>query len=124
MTIVIYHNPKCSNSRRALEYIRATGAEPQVVDYLKTGWTVAQLQGLFAAAGLSAREALREKEAVAVELGLKGAEEAAILAAMAAHPVLVNRPIVCTPRGTRLCRPPEAVLELLENVPGDLLAKE
>ena len=117
MTIVIYHNPRCSKSREVLALIRAAGAEPEIVEYLKTGWTLPQLQGLFAAAGVTVRDALRDKEAVAVEMGLKQADDPAILAAMVEHPELVNRPFVTTSKGTRLCRPSDLVLQLLDNPP-------
>lgn len=119
MTVVIYHNPSCGTSRKALALIRASGAEPVVIDYQKAGWTVPQLQGLFAAAGLSARQALRVKGKLAEELGLTDPEvgEDALLQAMAAHPVLVERPIVCAPKGVRLCRPLERVLEILDPLP-------
>jgi len=110
--ILIHHNPKCGTSRNVLAAIRATGAEPVVIDYLKDGWTRAQLLGLFAAAGLSPRDALRGNAAEAE--GLEGAGDDAVLDAMVRHPVLVNRPIVCSPRGVRLCRPSEAVLDLLD----------
>jgi arsenate reductase len=110
--IVIHHNPKCGTSRNVLAAIRASGAEPVVIDYLSVGWTRAQLLGLFAAAGLTAREALREKAPEAA--GLADADDEALIAAMVAHPVLVNRPFVCSPRGVRLCRPSEAVLDLLD----------
>lgn len=115
MTVVIFHNPNCSKSRGALELIREAGQEPVVVPYLKTGWTVPQLQALFAVAGLTAREALRTARGQAKDLGLleDGVSEAQILDAMVAHPELVERPLVCSPRGVRLCRPPEVVRELL-----------
>lgn len=110
--VVIHHNQGCGTSRTVLEIVRAAGHEPQVVDYLKTGWTRPQLLALFAAAGLTPRAALREKNAA--EIGLDpGAGDAQILDAMLAHPVLVNRPIVATPKGVRLCRPAETVRELL-----------
>jgi arsenate reductase len=110
--IVIHHNPKCGTSRNVLAAIRASGAEPVVIDYLSEGWTRPQLLGLFAAAGLTAREALRGNAPEAK--GLEGADDEALVAAMVRHPVLVNRPFVCSPRGVRLCRPSEAVLDLLE----------
>ncbi|SMX42485.1 arsenate reductase (glutaredoxin) [Maliponia aquimaris] len=115
MTIVIFHNPNCSKSRAALEVIRAAKVEPVVVPYLKTGWTKPQLQALFAVAGLSAREALRTAKGQAAALGLldDGVSEEAILGAMVAHPELVERPIVCSPKEVRLCRPPERVRDLL-----------
>lgn len=110
--IVIHHNPKCGTSRNVLAAIRASGTEPVVIDYLAEGWTRAQLHGLFAAAGLTAREALREKAPEAD--GLADADDEALIAAMVRMPVLVNRPFVCSPRGVRLCRPSELVLDLLE----------
>jgi arsenate reductase len=116
--IVIHHNPGCGTSRNVLAAIRASGTEPEVIDYLAEGWTRGQLLGLFAAAGLSPRAALRA-DAPEAE-GLDGADEVALLAAMLRHPGLVNRPFVCSPRGVRLCRPSEAVLDLLEGaLPAD-----
>lgn len=120
--IVIHHNPRCGTSRNVLAIIRASGAEPVVIDYLKEGWTHAQLLGLFAAAGLSPRQALRANAPEAA--GLADADDAALLAAMVAHPVLVNRPIVCSPRGVRLCRPAETVLPLLDRPPPADFRKE
>lgn len=115
MAVVIYHNPECGTSRNVLAMIRASGEEPTVIEYLQTGWTIAQLQGLFAAADLTPRAALRTSKSPAEELGLLSDDitDDALLAAMIAHPVLVNRPIVCTPLGVRLCRPSEEVLALL-----------
>lgn len=117
--IVIHHNPDCGTSRNVLRMIREAGAEPVVVDYLKEGWTRSQLLALFAAAGLTPRAALREKRSPAAELGLldPGTPDSAILEAMLAHPVLVERPIVVSPRGARLCRPAETVLALLGGAP-------
>ena len=105
--------------------IKAAGYAPTVVEYLKTGWTQDQLKGLIAAMGGTARDILREKGTPAAELGLLVPEvsEADLLAAMVAHPILVNRPIVVTPLGTRLCRPSERVLDLLERKP-DSFTKE
>ena len=116
MTTVIYHNPACGTSRNVLALIRATGTTPVVIPYLDTGWTRPQLLGLFAAAGLTARAALRTSKSPAEELGLTdpAVGEDALLDAMIAHPVLVNRPIVCTPKGVALCRPSETVLPILE----------
>lgn len=124
--IVIHHNPDCGTSRNVLAFLRAAGAEPVVIDYLAEGWTRPQLLALFAAAGLSPRQALRETKSPARELGLldPGVAEDAILDAMLEHPILVNRPIVCTPKGVRLCRPSEAVLDLLEHLPPGPLHKE
>jgi len=114
--VVIHHNPGCGTSRKVLELIKAAGCTPTVVEYLKTGWTRPQLQGLFAAAGLTPREALRTERSPAAELGLlrPDVDDETILAAMVEHPELVNRPIVCTSNGVRLCRPAELVLPLLE----------
>lgn len=126
MDVVIHHNPGCGTSRNVLAIIRAAGYEPAIVEYLKTGWTRPQLLGLFAAAGLSPRQALRETKSPAAELGLlhEGVGPDSLLDAMTAHPVLVNRPIVCTRLGVRLCRPSEAVLDLLERLPAGPLYKE
>jgi arsenate reductase len=117
MVIVIYHNPDCGTSRNTLEMIRASGSEPVVIEYVKEGWTKPQLLGLFAAADLTPRDALRVSKTPAEEMGLTDPEvsDEELLEAMVAHPILVNRPIVCSPKGTRLCRPSEAVLELLES---------
>ena len=115
MSIVIHHNPDCGTSRNTLQMIREAGEEPVVIEYLDTGWTRPQLQALFAAADLTPREALRETKSPAEELGLlqDGVNDETVLDAMLDHPVLVNRPIVCSPKGVRLCRPSEVVLELL-----------
>ncbi len=116
MTTVIHHNPDCGTSRNVLAVIRASGTEPVVVEYLKTGWTRPQLQALFAAADITPRGALRTSKSPAEELGLldPAVSDDALLDAMITHPVLVNRPLVCTPKGVALCRPSEAVLPLLE----------
>ncbi len=126
MSIVIHHNPDCGTSRNVLAILRATGHEPTVIHYVDVGWTREQLLGLFAAADLTPRTALREVRSPAAELGLlaDGVTDDAILAAMVEHPVLVNRPIVCTRKGVRLCRPCEAVFELLDQLPPGPLAKE
>jgi arsenate reductase len=115
MTITIYHNARCSNSRGALELIRAAGIEPVVIDYLAAPPARAELAALIAAAGLGVREAMRSKDALFTELGLDdaGLSDAALLDALASHPALLNRPFVSTPKGTRLCRPPELVQALL-----------
>lgn len=115
MTVVIFHNPNCSKSRATLELIRAAGEKPVVVPYLKTGWTKPQLQALFAVAGIGARDALRAGRGPAKDLGLleDGVSDEALLGAMVAHPELVERPLVCSPRGVKICRPPELVHELL-----------
>ena len=124
--IVIHHNPDCGTSRNVLAIIEASGETPTVIEYLKEGWTRPQLLGLFAAAGLTPRTALRETKSPAKELGLlaTGVSDEAILEAMLEHPVLVNRPIVCSPKGVRLCRPSEAVLDLLETLPPGPFYKE
>ena len=126
MSVVIHHNPDCGTSRNVLATIKAAGYEPVVIEYLKTGWTRPQLQALFAAADLTPRAALRTTKSPAEELGLldPSVDDDALLEAMLAQPVLVNRPIVCTPRGVRLCRPSEAVLDLLETWPAGPFAKE
>lgn len=126
MSVVIHHNPDCGTSRNVLAFIKASGADPIVIDYLETGWTKPQLLGLFAAAGLSPREALRVSKTPAEELGLTASDisDEALLEAMIAHPILVNRPIVCTPKGVRLCRPSERVFDLLDRLPAGPLAKE
>ncbi len=126
MTIVIYHNPECGTSRNAVRIVEAAGYQPILIEYLRTGWTEAQLRGLFAAADLTPRTALRESKSPAAELGLldTGVSQETILAAMIVHPILVNRPLVCTPRGVRLCRPSEAVLDLLDRLPDGPFLKE
>ena len=117
--VTVFHNPACGTSRNVLAMVEAAGYRPEVVEYLKTGWDAEQLRALFAEAGLTPREALREKGSPAAELGLleAGVSDDAILAAMAEHPILVNRPIVKTPKGAALCRPSEAVYDLLERTP-------
>jgi len=126
MTIVIHHNPDCTTSRNVLAIIEASGETPVVIDYLQTGWTRPQLLALFAAAGLTPRTALRTTKSPAADLGLldPAVTDEALLAAMLDHPVLVNRPIVCSPKGVRLCRPSETVLDLLHRFPPGPLAKE
>lgn len=123
--IVIHHNPDCGTSRNVLEIIRKSGTEPVVIDYLTTGWTRPQLLALFAAADLTPRQALRTSKSPAAELGLldETISDEALLDAMIAHPVLVNRPIVASPKGVRLCRPSETVLPLLDRLPPGPLYK-
>lgn len=113
--IVIHHNPDCGTSRNVLAMIEASGAEHIVIEYLKTGWSREQLLGLFAAADLTPRSALRVSKSPAEELGLTdpSASDEQLMDAMLEHPILVNRPIVCSPRGVKLCRPSEAVFGLL-----------
>mgnify|MGYP001375923170 FL=1 len=124
--VVIHHNPDCGTSRNVLELIRAAGYEPTIILYLETGWSLPQLQALFAAAGLSVRDALRTTKSPAAELGLldPSVDDQTLLDAMIAQPLLVNRPIVATPRGVRLCRPSERVLDLLDKWPPGPFAKE
>ena len=126
MTIVIHHNPSCGTSRNALRLIRDAGYDPVVVEYLKTGWTKPQLQALFSAADLTPREAMRKKRSPAEELGLLDPEvsDDALLDAMVEHPVLVERPIVVSARGVRLCRPFGLVLDLLDQWPMGPWAKD
>jgi len=119
MDIVVHHNPDCGTSRNVLAIIEAAGYGPTVIEYLKTGWTQPQLLGLFAAADLRPRAALRETKSPAEELGLldPSVPDDRLLEAMIAHPILVNRPIVCCRNGVRLCRPSETVLDLLDHWP-------
>ena len=126
MAIVIHHNPDCGTSRNVLAILEAAGAAPTVIEYLKTGWTRPQLLGLFAAADLTPRSALRTTRSPAEGLGLldEGVPDEVRLDAMLAHPILVDRPIVCSPRGVGLCRPSETVLDLLDRLPPGPLAKE
>jgi len=126
MSIVIHHNPDCGTSRNVLAFIRASGVEPVVIEYLEQGWTRPQLLALFAAADLTPRQALRETKSPAAELGLleESVSDERLLDAMLEHPVLVNRPIVCSPRGVKLCRPSEAVFDLLDALPSGPLSKE
>lgn len=124
--IVIHHNPDCGTSRNVLDIIRASGADPVVIPYVQTGWTRGQLQALFAAANLTPRQALRTTKSPAADLGLTdpAVTDDALLDAMLEHPILVNRPIVCSPRGVRLCRPSETVLDLLDRLPPGPVHKE
>jgi arsenate reductase len=117
--VIIYHNPDCGTSRNTLAMIQAAGYAPEVVEYLKTGWTRPQLEELLAAMNAKPRGLLREKGTPAAALGLldPAATDDQILSAMVAHPILVNRPIVRTPKGVKLTRPSEVVLELLERRP-------
>jgi arsenate reductase (glutaredoxin) len=115
MDVVIYHNPDCGTSRNTLGLIRNAGVEPHVVEYLKTPPSRHMLQQLIARMNVTVRDLLREKGTPYQELGLAepALSDAALLDAMMAHPILINRPIVVTPLGVRLCRPSEAVLDLL-----------
>lgn len=117
MTVTIYHNPECGTSRNTLAMIRQSGIEPVVIEYLKTPPTRARIQELVAAAGIGLREAIRQKDTPYAELGLADTSlsEGFLLEAIEANPVLLNRPFVETSVGTRLCRPSEVVLDILEN---------
>ena len=125
-TITIYHNPKCGTSRNVLALIRNAGIEPQVIEYLKTPPSRAELVALIAATGAPVRELMRAKEAVYTELGLANPalSDNALIDALLTHPILINRPIVVTPQGARLCRPSEAVLDLLPGPQKGPFAKE
>ena len=117
MTITIYHNPDCGTSRNTLAMIRKSGVEPEVVEYLKTPPDRARLAWLIAQAGLTIRAAIRQKDTPYEALGLGDSAlgDDALLDAMLAHPILINRPFVVTEKGVWLCRPSEAVLEILPN---------
>ena len=126
MTVTIYHNPDCGTSRNVLAVIEAAGFTPVVVEYLAAGWTRDQLLTLFADAGVTPREALRETKSPAREMGLlePGVSDEFILSAMLKEPVLVNRPFVVTEKGTKMCRPSELVLDLLDRWPKGPFLKE
>ncbi|MBN9317866.1 MAG: arsenate reductase (glutaredoxin) [Devosia sp.] len=117
MTVTIYHNPECGTSRNTLAMIRQSGVEPRIVEYLQTPQDRATVARLIEDAGLTVREALRTKDTPFEELGLGASAitDETLLEAIGQHPILLNRPFVVTPRGTRLCRPSEVVLEILEN---------
>lgn len=117
MSVTIYHNPDCGTSRNTLAMIRQSGVDPTVIEYLKTPPSRERIVELVSAAGMSLRDALRKKDTPYEELGLSQANlsDAALLDAIQAHPILLNRPFVETPRGIRLCRPSEVVLDILEN---------
>jgi len=125
--VVIHHNPECGTSRNVLRIIEAAGYTPTVIDYLAEGWTRPHLLALFAAAGVTPREALRDKKTPAADLGLldPAITDDQLIAAMIAHPILVQRPFVATPRGVKLCRPDSAsVLDLLDRWPQGPFEKE
>lgn len=126
MTVTIYHNPKCGTSRNTLAMIRQSGEEPQVIEYLKTPPSRETLVGLLAAMGMKPRQLLREKGTPYAELGLGDPKwtDDEIIDLMLAHPILINRPIVVTPRGVVLARPSEAVLGILPNPDIGAFAKE
>jgi arsenate reductase len=126
MTVTVYHNPKCGTSRNVLEMVRASGVEPDVVEYLKTGWTADLLTDLATRTGEGLKGLLRERGTSAEERGLTADDvgDAALLAAMVEDPVLVNRPIVVTPKGAALCRPSERVLPLLDQPPSRFVKED
>ncbi|WP_456619087.1 MULTISPECIES: arsenate reductase (glutaredoxin) [unclassified Bradyrhizobium] len=126
MTVTIYHNPACGTSRNTLAMIRQSGAEPVVIEYLKTPPSRETLKQLTAAMGIPVRALLREKGTPYKELGLDDPKwtDDELLDFMMAHPILINRPIVVTPKGTRLCRPSEAVIDLLNDPVGRFVKED
>ncbi|WP_066721203.1 arsenate reductase (glutaredoxin) [Sphingomonas pituitosa] len=126
MDVIIYHNPECGTSRNALAMIRNAGIEPHIVEYLKTPPARPLLIALIARAGLTPRQLLRDKGAPFEALGLAdaGLADDALIDAMMAHPILINRPLVVSPLGVKLCRPSEAVLDLLPTAQRGAFAKE
>jgi len=124
--IVIYHNPECGTSRNVLAMIRNAGIEPHVVEYLQTPPSRAMLESLIRRAGITPRELLREKGTPYAELGLgdPALTDAQLIDAMMAHPILINRPLVVSPLGVKLCRPSEEVLDLLPQPQRQAFAKE
>jgi arsenate reductase len=126
MTVTIYHNPNCGTSRNTLAMIRQSGIEPIVVEYLKTPPSRETLQALIAAMAVPVRALLREKGTPYKELGLGDPKwtDDELLDFMMAHPILINRPIVVTPRGVRLCRPSEAVIDLLDDPVGRFVKED
>lgn len=126
MTVTIYHNPACGTSRNTLAMIRASGEEPVVVEYLQTGWTRELLRSLAIRGGEPLRALIRENGTPAADLGIldEGVADELILAAMIAHPVIVNRPIVSSAKGLRLCRPSELVLGLLDHPVSEFIKED
>ena len=126
MTVTIYHNPACGTSRNTLAMIRNAGIEPTVVEYLKNPPSRAELEAMIAAAGLTVRQAMREKGTPFAELGLgdPSRSDEELLDAMLEHPILINRPIVVAPLGTRHCRPSEVVLDILPDTHKAPFSKE
>ncbi|GAB5507189.1 MAG: arsenate reductase (glutaredoxin) [Rhizobiaceae bacterium] len=126
MTITIYHNPKCGTSRNTLAMIQQSGVEPEVIEYLKTPPTREKLVELIAAMGIAPRDLLRRKGTPYDELGLDDPKlsDDELIDFMVAHPILMNRPVVVTPLGARLCRPSEAVLDILPNAEIGAFTKE
>jgi arsenate reductase len=113
MSVTIYHNPNCGTSRNVLAILKEKGLEPRVIEYLKTPLTREELRALVERMGVPVRDVVRWKEKLVSELNIEGADDGALLDAMAAHPILMNRPIVITPKGAKLCRPSETVAEIL-----------
>src|SRR5688572_15721354 len=111
MSVTIYHNPNCGTSRNVLAILRERGLEPRVIEYLKSPLTIDELGALIAKMGVAVKDVVRWKETLAD--GLEGKEDDTLLAMMAQHPILINRPIVVTPKGAKLCRPSETVAEIL-----------
>lgn len=126
MTVTIYHNPDCGTSRNTLEMIRQSGETPTVIAYLEDPPSRSRLVELIAAMGITPRDLLRQKGTPYAELGLDNLDlsDDALIDAMMVHPILINRPIVETPKGTRLCRPSEAVLDILPNPAIGVFTKE
>lgn len=126
MSVTIYHNPACGTSRNTLAIIRQSGVEPEVIEYLKTPPSREKLVELVKALGISVRALLREKGTPYKELGLDDPKwsDDELIDQMLAHPILINRPIVVTPKGTRLCRPSEAVLDLLDHPVGRFVKED
>ena len=126
MSVTIYHNPSCGTSRNTLAMIRQSGDQPEVIEYLKTPPSRARLVELIAAMGISPRALLREKGTPYAALGLADPKwsDDELIDAMLAHPILINRPIVVTPKGVRLCRPSELVFELLEHPAGSFTKED
>lgn len=126
MSVTIYHNPACGTSRNTLAMIRQSGVEPVVIEYLKTPPSRETLKELIAAMGVSVRAVLREKGTPYKELGLDDPKwsDDELIDQMLAHPILINRPIVVTPKGTRLCRPSEAVIDLLDHPVGRFVKED
>ena len=126
MDVIIYHNPACGTSRNTLGLIRNAGIEPHIIEYLKCPPTRALLKGMIARAGLTARQALREKGTPFHELGLDNPalSDDKLLDAMMAHPILINRPFVVSPKGVRLCRPSDLVLDLLPPQRGEFFKED
>jgi arsenate reductase len=124
--VTIYHNPDCGTSRNTLAMVKAAGYEPKVVEYLKMGWDRGTLERLIADMGGGVRALMRDKGTPALELGLLDptVPDSDVVSAMIAHPILVNRPIVVTPKGTTLCRPSEVVFSLLERAPEEFTKED